>query len=76
VTEGFDPIDWLDIDEIPETDLFDEKHEDMGVGRSEGEVELDRWRFDGVLANSSSAGISTTRRSRDRQMEAQSLSYN
>jgi hypothetical protein len=44
---------------MPETDLFDEKHDEMGVGRSEGDVELDRWRFEGVLANSSSAGIST-----------------
>jgi hypothetical protein len=61
---------------MPETDLFDEKHDEMGVGRSEGDVELDRWRFEGVLANSSSAGISTIWRCRDRQMRAKPLNYN
>jgi hypothetical protein len=36
-----DPLDWLDMEETPETDLFSEKHEDMGVGRRFGEEEVE-----------------------------------
>jgi hypothetical protein len=36
-----EPFDWLDIEEMPETDLFSEKHEEMGVGRRFGEEEVE-----------------------------------
>lgn len=50
-----DPFDWLDIDDMPDTDLFSEKHDASGVGSRLGEDEVEVWEV--VLASSSSAGI-------------------
>jgi hypothetical protein len=36
-----DEFDWLDIDDTPETDLFSEKHEDIGVGSRFGDEDVE-----------------------------------
>lgn len=56
VTEGLEERDWLEMEEIPETDRLDEKQEEMGVGRRVGDEELEvLWKD--ALANSSSVGM-------------------
>jgi hypothetical protein len=52
---GFDELDWLDIEDTPETDLFSEKHEDIGVGSRFGEDEVGVSRT--VVVTSSSAAM-------------------
>jgi hypothetical protein len=56
VTEGFEELDRLEFVEIPETDRFGEKHDDIGVGMRFGEEELDVLWTD-ALASSSSVDI-------------------
>lgn len=52
---GSDEFDRLDIDDTPETDLFSEKQEDIGVGRRFGEDEAGVSKT--VVVNSSSAAM-------------------
>ena len=56
VSEGFEEVDWLEIDEIPDTDRLEEKMDDMGVAKRLGEDEVELSWAD-ALANSSSVGM-------------------
>ena len=56
VTEGFEELEWLEIEDIPETDRSEEKQDDIGVGRKFGDDELDVLCLD-ALASSSSVGM-------------------
>lgn len=40
--EVFEDVDRLDIDDMPDTDLLDEKQDEIGVGRRLGEEEVER----------------------------------
>lgn len=52
---GSDEFDRFDMDDTPETDLFSEKHDDIGVGSKFGDDEVE---VSGTaMANSSSAGM-------------------
>lgn len=52
---GSDEFDRFDMDDTPETDLFSEKHDDIGVGSRFGDEEVE---VSGTaMANSSSAGM-------------------
>ena len=56
VTEGFEEVDWLEIEDMPDTDRLEEKTDDMGVASKLGDDEFEVPWTD-ALASSGSVGM-------------------